>query len=106
MRVCVCGLGAPSGAHNPKTLGFRGESGLSAELQAKPRLQAGGAEELGRWGRRRVRGGRGLYQLLHITERRLFARQRSAAAVLGRQTHPLAAACRTRLTEHIGLYLV
>lgn len=50
-------------------------------------------------------GGEGLlYQLLHITERRLFARQRSAAA--GRQTHPLAAAWRTRLTEHIGLYLV
>lgn len=47
MRVCVCGLGAPSGAHNPKTLGFRGESGLSAELQAKPRLQAGGRRSWG-----------------------------------------------------------
>lgn len=43
MCVYVC-VGAPSGAHNPETLGFRGESGLSAELQAKPRLQAGGRE--------------------------------------------------------------
>lgn len=42
----------------------------------------------GKQGRRMGRGVCALYQLLRISEPRLFARQRSAAA--GRQTHPLA----------------
>lgn len=101
VRVCVR---APSGTHNPETPRFQRRVWVISWASGQT-LAVGWKEGVVGAGRKE-RGGGLLYQLPDITERRLFARQKSTTTVLGRQTHLLAATCHIRLTEHIGLYLV